>query len=250
VPQDRIEALARIAGRAQASPAEIEAITDCLGAPQKIVQRRAAETLAQLEHAGLGIRDQLIHLLRSENPRNRWGAAYALALIGPPPIEARAALLESLGSADGDIRWAAIDILLRTPDWHTATSDLSDLLAHGNPAQRKMAAYALRGLRQREPSVQAALTQALLDPDTGVRIAAVSALLHLASDRDAATESACRLLSDPEIGVRRATAALLGELGTPGRETIEALRLASMSEDESLRRAAKGSLRKLQGDVD
>jgi HEAT repeat protein len=248
--RERVEALARIADRAQASADEIEAILACLSSDRKIVQRRAAETLAALERAGVPLQDNLIGLLRSDHPGSRWGATYALSLIGSLPAEARETLFESLGSTDGDIRWAAVDILLRIPNWYTAAEELCDLLAQGGPAQRKMAAYTLRGLKQRRPDVQAALTAALLDAEPSVRMAAVAALLHLAIDRGAATESACRLLSDPDAGVRRATAALLGELGVAGKMAIEALRLASISEDDSLRRAATRSLHKLQESAD
>jgi HEAT repeat protein len=250
VSRERVEALARTAARAQPSADEIEAILECLASDRKIVQRRAAETLAGLERAGVPLRDNLVGLLRSDRPRSRWGATYALSLIGSLPVQARETLFESLGSADGDIRWAAVDILLRLPDWYTAADELCDLLAQGGPAQRKMAAYTLRGLKQRRPRVQAALSAALLDAEPSVRMAAVAALLHLAIDRTAATESACRLLSDPDAGVRRATAALLGELGVAGKVAIEALRLASVSEDDSLRRAATRSLRKLQENAD
>ena len=107
------------------------------------------------------MRDVLLRTLESDVTRQRWGAAYALSLLGDAPPVTLPTLLEALGSDDGDVRWAAGNILARLRGDTALVDALQQLLGTGNPAQRKMAAYCLRDLDARSPAVERALLAAL-----------------------------------------------------------------------------------------
>jgi HEAT repeat protein len=242
---DRVAALQRIAAAATATDEELQAMTSCLGVPDKLIQRRAGEALAQLHAAGVAVEQILQQALHSSEATRRWGAAFALSLIGPLPADAQPVLIENLGVEDGDIRWAAADLLMRTAGWGGAAAELCALVSSGNVHQRKMAAYCLRTLDQRSVAVDATLIAALGDVHPTVRLAALAALSKLALDRPTAAQAIAALLEDADAGVRRAAAATLGELGDGSSETLAALGRAALSDDESLQRAATRSLTKL-----
>lgn len=242
----RLAALAAIIERGGADPGELRAIAACLGDEKKIVQRRASEVLAALDQQGVGVRDLLVAMLQSATAAQRWGAAFALSLLGTPPAEALPVLLESLGDEDGDVRWAAANILVRVRSVPSLADALSALLRTGTAAQRKMAAYCLRDLDARGATVEAALLGALDDADAAVRIAAMSSLARLAHDRAAAAQRLIGMLDDADAGVRRAAAAVLGSLGERAQSVISALRAIAASPDASLQRAAQRSLRLLE----
>jgi HEAT repeat protein len=184
--------------------------------------------------------------LRSTAPRQPWGAAFALSLLGVPPPETLPVLLACLGGDDGDIRWAAANILVRIHDVPQLIEMLQDALRAGNPAQRKMAAYCLRDLDARSPAIERALFDALNDADPGVCIAAMASLARLSAHRAAVAARLIVVLDDPKAGVRRAAAAVLGALGDVSQPVVAALRAAAASPDASLRRAAERSLRLLR----
>jgi len=245
-PQARVAALERLAA-ATVTHEEIDAAAACLGATEKLVQRRAAEAFARLHRAGIDIEPALSLAVRSTDLRQRWGAAFAFSLIGALPPEARDILVDSLGLDDGDIRWAAADILLRSSEIDDRPQRLTQLLVHGNPHQRKMAAYCLRRLDLRSPAVDRALLAALEDRSAAVRLATLAALSRLATDRAVAAQHLAHVLDDTDPGVRRAAAVALGDLGEARPETLAALRQAAASDDGSLCRAARRSLEKLVG---
>lgn len=223
----------------------LDALAACLGDARKIIQRRAAETFAALDARGIRVRDVLLRTLESDEARQRWGAAYALSLLGDTPPVTLPTLLEALGSDDGDVRWAAGNILARLRGDAAVPDALQHLLRTGNPAQRKMAAYCLRDLDARSPAVERALFAALDDPDTNVRLAAISCLGRLAVDRAMAARCLVDLLADPHVSVQRVAAAVLGPLGERSAAVRAALTTASQSGDPSLARAAERSLRLL-----
>src|SRR5260221_8141 len=80
-------------------------------APRKLVQRRAAEAFAALARRGLAVEPQLHAALAAPELRLRWGAVYALSLVGAPPRAALPTLLDVIGLDDGDLRWAAADLI-------------------------------------------------------------------------------------------------------------------------------------------
>lgn len=223
----------------------LEALAACLGDARKIIQRRAAETFAALGAQGTSVREVLLRTLESDVTRQRWGAAYALSLLGDAPPVTLPTLLQALGSDDGDVRWAAGNILARLRGDTVLVDALQQLLGTGNSAQRKMAAYCLRDLDARSPAVERALFAALHDPDTNVRLAIIAAIGRLAIDRATAAQGLIDLLGDPDARVHRVAAAVLGLLGERSDAVHAALKIASQSADASLARAAERSLRLL-----
>ena len=245
-PEVRRAAIAELADRGGATPEELAALADCLGAGRKAVERPAAEAFAALAARGVPVDEILLGALASPLPRRRWGAAFALSLAGDPPAASLPVLLETLGADDGDLRWAAAGIVVRLQHERAAlVESLRALVASGNAAQRKMALYCLRDLEARTPAVEQAVLHALGDADRDVRLAAVATLARLARDRGAAAAKLVHALETGDERVRRAAAAALGALGERSGPVLAALGAASASPDPSLRRAAKGALRQL-----
>jgi HEAT repeat protein len=176
----------------------------------------------------------------------RWTVAYALFLAGDRSERLWPVLLESIGSDDGDLRWAASRLLvaLEMPD---LTDRLLAALVAGSVEQRKMALYCLREHGERAERTDLAVTAALDDADAGIRLAAMSSLVVIARDTEAAAVAILRRLHDGEAGVRRAAAAALGRLGSRRLEVRAALEAAAASEDDALARAARGALERLAG---
>jgi HEAT repeat protein len=241
----RLAAIAELTARGRAEPEELAALAECLGDERKAVQRRAAEAFAALARHGAAGQGLLLTTLHSLAPRQRWGAAFALSLLGPPPAESLSVLLEALGASDGDMRWAAAEIVCRLPERETVAASLQRLVTRGTPLERKMALYCLRDLAAPSPDLEGVIATALGDGDAGVRLAAMSALASLAADGAAAARRLLPLLEDADEGVRRAAAAALGRLGERSEAVIAALREAAGSADASLRRSAERALRLL-----
>jgi HEAT repeat protein len=241
----RTAAIRELAALAAAVPEELEALAECLGHARKAVQRPAAETFAALDAAGVDVGPILERSLESADPRRRWGAAFALSLLGEPPARTLPVLLEALGVDDGDVRWAAASIVLRMHHRADLVAAMTGLLTRGSATQRKMALYCLRQLDVRSASVEGAVASALGDTAWDVRLAAISVLPHVALDRAAAATRLVAELSAPDARFRRAAAAALGTLGHRAEPVVAALRVAAADADTSLRKAAEGALGRL-----
>jgi HEAT repeat protein len=243
---EQLAAIAEIADRGVRDARELNALAQCLGDQRKVIQRRAAEAFAALTEQGVDVQAVLRNLLQSNTARHRWGAAYALSLMGTTPPVALPVLLEALGCDDGDVRWAAGNILVRMRGYGGLAAALCELLTTGSPAQRKMAAYCLRDLETRSPEIEQAVLAAVRDADAGVQLAAVSCLARLAMDRTAAAHCLIELLGDPHASVRRVAAVALGLVGDRSEKVLAALHGARASTDLSLQRAAERALRLLK----
>jgi HEAT repeat protein len=229
----------------------VDAITACLGADSKTVRRRAADALAALARCDPATVAAIRPHLKSANQRIRFGAAYALGAVGDDALtlDAAAALCEALGNSDGDLRWAAAELIVRLGRAHPKEirEELLALVSSANPVARKMALYCLRDLGVRDIKVLDAVAAAIRDGDAHVRLAALALLsASFASHNAAASLMLERLDSDRDVGVRRAAAVALGTLPPGTAAAIEALRRAgSQTLDESLKRAARTSLERL-----
>lgn len=239
----RLERIAQLAQTPSHDSADIAFLIECLGLPRKIIQRQAADACAAAATAGVAVAAPLLAAVNDENATRRWGAAYALARIGPPPVEILPTLLEVMGSNDGDMRWAAMDIVKRLDA--AATPALITLAREGNPDQRKMATYCLRDLGAPPSDLEAVCRATLADSDVGVRLAGLALVATLA-DRTAAAAHVMRLRADPAPGVQRAAISTLGALGqrTPAIEHMLRDALATTT-DPGLQRAAERSMRML-----
>ncbi len=245
--------LSALAGIIENPPAELsagafDAIARCFAAPSKTIRRRAADALAAVARHNPATIEQLRALLSDADPRMRFGAAYTLGSLGGAALslEAASVLCEALGDSDGDVRWAAADLLLRCAEMHGERihADLIALARSDNAAARKMALYCIRDLRAGRDEALEAARAAVADRDTHVRLAALALLSAcFGGSETAAALMIERLESDSDRGVRRAAAAALGNAGCRSARAIEALRRAgAQPEDSSLARAARTSL--------
>jgi HEAT repeat protein len=248
-PVRRLGAIARIAdgGCAPLSDGALAALVACLGAERKAVQRRAADALA-VAREDPRVAPAVNAALNSPDARLRWGAAFALGAIGTLTIDALPALCEALESPDGDLRWAAHDLLVRLGHQHPVVrTALLGLAAGSDPVVRKMALYCLRDLGAAGDQLVSLLEGALASPDAPLRLAALSALVHMKPPASGAAAIASRCLAaDPDHGVRRAAAIALGHLGNRAPEIFDQLRRAAEhASDHSLARAARAALTRL-----
>ncbi|MHB8383248.1 MAG: HEAT repeat domain-containing protein, partial [Candidatus Binataceae bacterium] len=216
------------------------------------VRRRAAEAAAIAAPHNPAISPALLALLATTAPRARFGAAYALGLIGGDAFDLRAgdALYEALGDSDGDVRWAAHDLIMRLGGIYPARI-LAGLLAlahDGSPDARKMALYCLRDLAPAGAEVLHAASLASGAGNTHVRLASLAILARLPAYRREASTIAMRMLSfDANPGVRRAAAAALGLISDAAAPVLEALGRAARDEaDPALARAARAALKRLR----
>jgi len=245
-PEARIAACAALLERVSPpTEQELDALCAALADPHKAVQRRAAETAAALTKRGARLGERLRVALDADELRHRWGAVYALSLIGPVPRAALPTLLALLGSDDGDLRWAAAELLKRLAESHReAVVGPLLTIAHAPGAQRKMALYCLRDLAV--GSGFGAALAALADAEIETRLAALAVLAQVHPSAAAAVQHIVPLLDDADPRMQRAAAATLGSLDVSTHEVIDALRRVESRPDPSLRRAAARSLRLLQ----
>ncbi|MEA2624618.1 MAG: hypothetical protein QOD06_663 [Candidatus Binatota bacterium] len=223
----------------------VSALLDCLGHSRKAVQRTAAEVLALWSSATGEIRSRLEEMLRAADFRSRWGAAFALAKIGPSP-RSLPVLLETLGQADGDMRWAAASIIVALARREAAIREkLVELVGGGSAAQQKMAIYCLRDAGEGGEALRAALLGALGSDASGVRLAALSAVTGLfAADAEVVSPVVQVAREDPDPGVRRAAVSALGNLTSRTPDVESVLAAAEASDDAGLRKAADGARRR------
>jgi HEAT repeat protein len=206
----RIEALIALESEAACIDAEICAVLIALvGDEHKEIRRRAAQTLSRTV-GDPQCRALLDRALTDEDARRRWGVCFALACAGVLDRAVVGVALEALGVEDGDVRWAAAEIVCRAartdPDVITSVRAVA---RHGMHEQRKMALYCLRDSGVVD---EFAFLGSLNDANRGVRMAALAGLGRCVSN--AATEAMLSVMErDEDDGVRRAAAATLVRRG-------------------------------------
>ena len=217
-----------------------------LGHARKAVQRPAAERLAAAAREDAVVRAAIAARLASTDPRERWGAAYALAHVEPAPRDAMPVLLDALASSDGDLRWAAARLVVSAIRHEPALAALvSPLVGAQSPLQRKMALYCLRDLAGAAALDGSGIAPALGDGDPAVRMAAMAAALAVLPSTADLADRIASLLDDPEPGVRRVAAVTLGQLGVATPAVVGRLDVATSSDDDALARTARNALSRL-----
>lgn len=241
----RVLAIQAITARGTATLAEIDGLIACLGDDHKPVQRRAADALVAVEQGGTPVIARVRAALTASTLGHRWGAAYALARLGVGSVDELPILLDMLASDDGDRRWAAAQMVVALGATPTVLNALRAGLTASTAVARKMALYCLRDLRTPWNEGDIALVAGLRDGDAAVRLAALSAGVVLAVDRDAFADACAARLTDTDAGVCRAAAATLGKLGIASIPILDALRSAVTGPDTALTRAATAALERL-----
>jgi HEAT repeat protein len=228
-------------------PEEFAALVDCLAESNRLLQRRAAETLARLGENDDRVVGELRALLKAQREEVRWVAAFALSRMRVLPADGIEILIEALGRDDSDLRWAAATMLteLAAREGDRVISRLVGVLRAGALEQRKMALYCLRDIGVSDPAVREAAEQALRESKTELRLAALSVLSRLFGDLPETQQRVVALLRDHDSRMRRAAAASFGQMSSVSEEVVEALRDAQHSDDPGLRRAAERALRQL-----
>lgn len=230
--------------------ATIVAVVGCLATPRKAVQRLAADLLGRVEaSARPGVIARLRVAVGGSDARLRWGATYSLGRLGIVELAMIAPLLEALAQSDGDVRWAAADLLRTCARVHLdhVQAALLAVTSDAEPERRKMALYVLRDVAPTSPLVHEAVLRGLRDPAVGVRFAALAALSQL----DPVPPEACGIVlslvgNDPDTGFRRAALCALGDLGRGVSAVDAALADAAASPDPAMQRAARVARRRLE----
>lgn len=253
-PEARLEAISEVAEDptiALSEPA-LDALVACVGANRKVIQRRAAEALAGLALHDARIIEKLRAALSHADSRARWGAAYALGLVtleGALDLAAMPALIEAIASSDGDVRWAAAELIVRLGKTHrdAVSMRLIELTRTGNLNARKMALYCLRDVGGPREELLGVAESCSGDHQSLLKMAALSLISRIENPGERATTLAIRLLeADPDAGVRRCAAVALGHLANRSPRVTEALaRAAHADGDLSMQRAAQGALARL-----
>jgi len=229
----------------------LDALIDNLSSPSKSVQRHAADVIAAAGSNNPAVLPRLLALLDAPQAAARWGGAYALGLIdGALDLRACDPLLEALGNRDGDVRWAALDLLVKLGRHHPQPirDRLLAIQQCADTNTRKMSLYALRDLGISDAATLTAARAAIAGPDSHVRLAALSFLKQAGADAGEAVDLVISCLeSDPDAGVRRAAAVTLGSLNDPSNRVVTALRkAANATHDAALRKAARQTLARLK----
>jgi HEAT repeat protein len=251
-PARRITALAALEDAPEAIDGEVlEAVIEGLSSEIKGIQRRAAGVIAAAGARNPLVVTRLHALLEAQSAPVRWAAAYALGLIdGALDLRAGQPLLDALAKSDGDVRWAALELVVKLGRRHpdVIRSRLLAMLRDGDAHSCKMSLYALRNLGMRDSAVLAAVRGVSGATDSQVRLAALSFIRELSGADEAAVDIVLeRMGSDPDPGVRRAAASTLGHLNDRSERVVAALREAAHApHDPSLRKAARQTLDKLK----
>jgi HEAT repeat protein len=251
--RQRIEALLHLNRKPQPALTNsvVDALIENLASPTKAVQRHAAGALAAAGARKPAIAARLAALLDAPDAAARWGCAYALGLIdGALDLRALPPLLEALANRDGDVRWAALELLVRLGRHHQGAirDRLLELMEHAGANSRKMALYGLRDLGMRDAAVVASVCKACACADSQVRHAALSFLKQAGAGNPESVEVVFeRLKSDADEGVRRAAAYTLGYLDDRSARVLAALReAANVPHDAALRKSARQTLARLK----
>lgn len=231
------------------------ALSEVLGDPVKSVVRAASDALVEIGRRAGGVDDALRQALRSDSPSRRFGAAFTSARLGPPGPGLLPALVEALGNADGDVRWASARVIVEAGRLHGEVLPLLvGLVRRGeSPIVRRMATFALRELAPDRPEAAQVLLEATRDTDLHVRRAAYTAMAALlAPPPHVASHLLDALAGEADAATRRLAALALGEIGASDptalpEEAIGALEAAARrSEDPDLQRAVRRALERLE----
>jgi HEAT repeat protein len=230
----------------------VDALLERLASEDRAEQRRACEAGIKRLREDPAFQSALTRVLQDGTSRARFAAAWVLFHANGPSLRLLPALLDSLESRDGDLRWSATHMLaaLGRTQGEAVPVLLHEARHARSSRRRRMALYAIREAAPDRPETRGALLAALEDENAEVRRAALSSLGKLTEPDAACLTCALRALDQQEDPAMRRIAAVLipdlvrhdPERRAEARERLEAVR---RDEDPALSRAAEAALSRL-----
>jgi len=201
-------------GRLDVGPGDTARLIRHLCHSRKALRRLAAGALGAAVRRGAIPPEVCERLLGSDDGQQRWGAAFALSRAGRNSAAVVEVATTTLDSGDGDLRWAAASIVIGAARESAALRvRLRELTESASATMRKMALLCLAESGEREAAIY---LRALDDPETLVRIAALTALSRAGIATDGVLEAIGQLAgADRAAAVRRVAAAIHRRLSTP-----------------------------------
>jgi HEAT repeat protein len=202
--------------------------------------RKAVDALIPIAADDPRIATTLSELLNNPGRKNHWPIAYILASLPSPTQPSIQVLIETLDHRDPDIRWAVALILIRLAKTDRQVLKLLiELAAKGTANQRRMAIYSLRDVGLSDDESVQTLLNSLRDPDSMVRVAAVTSLkMQPGLSENGKNELLLLFLKDEDLRVRNSAAVILAQLGSPSEKFLRELAKASASDNAQLKKAA------------
>lgn len=232
-PQVSIDAAAALG---HIGPASVPELTTALADKNSSVRHMAAYGLGELGPGAVSAIPALLQSLADENEYVRSSAAHTLSRIGEP---ARQAVLEAVAKANGPKRQAAAKALAGfNGSAQEGIPPLLKMMSDEEPGCRAQAITTLTTLRALNLLVITNISNALKDPSSEVRLAALAALSEASWKARPAIPLLIECLKDPTALVRIGAAHTLGKIGPAAKSALPALTGLTEEKNEAVRAAA------------
>ena len=190
---------------------------------------------------------ELIKLLKTGSRTERSNAAYVLARMKTPPMEAIPVIEKILDEDGTDRMHVALELQKLNPDSVKAVNILSEELRKGTASDRIIIARVL-SLSPSEKFVPV-LMEMSKDADGDVCLAALQTLGEIASINSSAgagmIPAMVKALENPSTFVRRQAARNLGIIGPTASSAVPALEKMTGTEDSKVRDAVLNALHRI-----
>jgi HEAT repeat protein len=181
--------------------------------------------------------------LQSEDVESRKQAAIGLQEQGPKAKKAIPALVKALNDNNAEVRLRAVEALgaIGEPN-NEAVIALASSLSDEDVTVRRATLDAFGRLSLFPTSAFAAIIRRFADEDSLVCRMAMTTFEELGSQ---GTGSLIKALQDPSPAIRRASALVLGRIGEVSPRIIDALKKASLDQDEDVAQTASYTLKRI-----
>ena len=225
-------------------PVSVPPLIKALSDKDPEVRHLAAFSLGEIGPAARAAVPHLVPLLAENNESLRSSTAYSLSRIGstePPPV------LDLLTNGDTVTRQAAAQVLLQYyVSLQGAITVLEKLTHDQSAAVRDQAIQNLAAAREGNRVALELAVRALKDQDVQVRIRALTILAQPAEHTQAEVGPLIECPRDKSASLRAGAAQILGEMGAVATPSIPALQAAQQDQDETVRKTAQETLKRLQ----